>query len=141
MGKDKRLSNLFTTLRSTLPKVKSKIPTSVPTDMLLRVVTEFVVSQNHPDLSDAKSPQTKKAILANKRKSLGARAVPACKRKLNRLNNQEMAMFVRSKNIKTYTELLALAEERRTEGLTDLSDYVFNHPERVIRELIVLENG
>ena len=28
------------------------------------------------------------------------------------------------------------AEERRAEGLTDLSDYVFNHPERVIWELI-----
>ena len=97
---------------------------------------DFVLSQNHLDLSDVKSPRTKNAISANKRKSPGVRAVPGCKKKLNKLNNQEMAMFVRSKNIKTYTQLLALAEERRAEGLTDLSDYVFNHLERVIWELI-----
>jgi len=45
-------------------------------------------------------------------------------------------MFVRKNNIRCYTRLLAVAEERRCEGLDDISSFVFNRPEKVIRELI-----
>lgn len=98
---------------------------------------EFELSEGHPDLTDAKSPRTNKAIVANKRRSSGKSSASASKKKMFvRLTNQDTAMLIRNKNIKNYTQLLALAEERRAEGLTDLSDYVFNHQERFIRELI-----
>lgn len=102
-------------------------------------------SADHPNLTDAKSPATKKSILANKRKSSTTTNTPAAAGTTNtggkakkrlRLSNQDTAMFVRNNNIKNYTALLSAAEERRKEGLNDLSDFVFNRPEKHIRELI-----
>ena len=98
--------------------------------------SEFVLSEGHPDLSDAKSPRTKKAIAGNKRRSADKSSSSCARKKLERLDNQEVGMLIRRKNIKTYTELLALAEERRLEGLKDLSKYIFDHQEHVIRGVI-----
>ena len=62
-------------------------------------------SADHPNLTDAKSPATKKSISANKRKSTTTNT-PAdttntgkAKKRL-RLSNQDTAMFVRNNNIK-----------------------------------------
>lgn len=92
-------------------------------------------SKDHPNLSEAKSPSTKKSIAANKRKS-SDKSNPCQAKKRLRLTNQEAAMFIRKNNIHTYTELLAVAEERRKEELKDISDFIFNRQENFLRELI-----
>ena len=96
-------------------------------------------SEGHPNLSEASSPSTKKSIAGNKRKSSTGNKFPRCKQQQprTRLTNQDFAMFVRKNKIRSYNEVLALAEERREEGQQDLSNFVFNKQEKHIRELIV----
>ena len=98
---------------------------------------DVVHSEGHPNLADAKSPQTKAATAANKRRST-ERASTGCKaRKRLRLTNQDAAMFIRQHNIHDYIQFLAVADERLKEGLTDISDFIFNRSENTLRELIV----
>ena len=109
---------------------------------------EFVLSEGHLDLSDAKSPKPKKAIAANrrkskgskgkKRKSTGSRGTARKKLTLQKLESQEIGMLCRRKNIRNYAELLALSEERRLEGLTDVSKYMFDHTRPIVEGVIAL---
>lgn len=108
-------------------------------------------SLDHPkDLLLNQSPKTKKAIYATqssaakRRKSksseqsstqTSSRSEPPKKRK-SRINNLTVASFVRNNNIKSYTELLAVAESRQNDGQIDIAEFVFNRSEKCLRELI-----
>ena len=105
-------------------------------------------SEEHPNLKDISSPQTKKSIAGNraasrKRKSNISNqneAVTASHSKgkqINRrLSNSNVADFITKNNIKTYTQLFSSAEKRKQEGQIDLAEFIFQHSEKNLRELI-----
>lgn len=104
-------------------------------------------SQGHPNLKEIASPKTKKSIASNraasrKRKSnpvsvsSGAPSVHKPKSK-RRLSNTDIAEFIVQNEIRTYTQLFATAEKRKREGEKDLAEYLFQHSEKNLRELIV----
>jgi len=102
-------------------------------------------STNHPEgLLSANSPKTKKSIA-------GFRASCAAKKNSNSesteasapkkpckggLKNFEVSEFIRERGIKSYLELLAVTEERRTAGQMDFANFLFSRSEKFIRELI-----
>ena len=99
-------------------------------------------SDNHPNLANAKSPATKHCIDANNAKRRRADEVgepstsqerSSSARKKLRLTMPEVGMFIRDHNITSYEELLATADERFQAGLSDLSDFVYNHKEESLR--------
>lgn len=94
-------------------------------------------SEDHPNLKDARSPKTKQAMAAykvrhsaSKSKSLDygeSSGVPPPKRV--KLTEREVGNFIVEHNIRTYTELLAVADEREEAGENDLSDFVWKRRE------------
>lgn len=97
-------------------------------------------STDHPNLSNARSPKTKKSIAGNraaakKRRSSMAEDCEPQKRK-KRLSNSDVANFIREHNITTYTELFSTAETRKEEGENDIAEFLFSRPEKHLRELI-----
>ena len=104
---------------------------------------DYVLSEGHPNLDNAKSPQTKKCIAASKRKSSvdcsdSSAASPSVShvRKRLRLTKPEVGAFIRKHDIHTYEELLMTADDRLEEGLSDLSDFVYNMREEALKALI-----
>ena len=103
---------------------------------------DYILSEGHPNLENAKSPPTKKCIAASKRKSSAECSQgPSSSsgnnvRKRLRLTKPEVGMFIRRHNIHTYDELLATADDRLEEGLPDLSDFVYNNREESLKGLI-----
>ena len=101
---------------------------------------EVFHSENHPEnLLSASSPATKKGTLvskqnARKRKSLKLENEASLSKK--RMNNLEASDIIKKEKIKSYTELLALAEKRREAGQTDFANFVFNRNEKALRELV-----
>ena len=105
----------------------------------------YVLSEGHPNLENAKSPPTKKCIAACKRKSSASSSkegpsssssASGNARKRLRLTKPEVGMFIRRHNIHTYDELLATADDRLEDGLSDLSDFVYNNREETLKGLI-----
>ena len=81
---------------------------------------QCIESEGHPDLTD-NLPRTLEASLAKRERCTGGKAP-----KKKRMSAFEVSEVIRSKNIKTETELLALAEEQRVEGKTNLAEFVVN---------------
>ena len=89
------------------------------------------------------SPKTKKAIIAGfplacatKRKSTEGESSCAATNKGKSLTNLDRAKFIRERAIRSYTELLAIAEERRTAAQMEIAEFAFKRNETVLRELI-----
>jgi len=101
-------------------------------------------SENHPTgLLRTHSPKTKNSIAgfraacATKRKSsVGECSHHRAVKKRKSLNNLDLSEFIRERGIKSYTELLAIAEERRTAGQMDIAEFVFKRSEKILHELI-----
>lgn len=93
---------------------------------------EFIESQDHPDLNDA-VPRTTQA--SQRRRDIGQGVIPPKKRK-TRLTPFDVSQFLRAKNIKTEIELLALAEEQRLEGKTDLAEFIMNRGSKWVNETL-----
>ena len=56
-------------------------------------------------------------------------------KKRKRLSAFEISQIIVEKRIKTRTELLALAEEQKDEGKTDIAEFVVNRGSRVVAEV------
>ena len=46
------------------------------------------------------------------------------------MTNLDLAEFIQERVIRSHTELLAIAEERRTDGQIDISEFVFKRNEK-----------
>ncbi len=120
-----------------------------------------VQSENHPDLTNSVGPSTMKAHKAKHAISMRSRekekrnkaevsisAVQAdeheeadkCgerpKVKRQRLKSFDVAEIIVSKGIKSRTDLLALAHEQKTEGKSDLAEFIVNRGNKVVDEII-----
>uniref|UniRef100_A0A7M5WTZ9 Uncharacterized protein n=1 Tax=Clytia hemisphaerica TaxID=252671 RepID=A0A7M5WTZ9_9CNID len=106
--------------------------------------TDVYHSDDHPNLEDAKSPKTKHAMAANKRRHSSSTSLKfgessaSTSRNFKRpkLTEREVGNFILKHNIKTYTELLAVADEREEAGENDLSDFVWKRKEDWLRGCI-----
>ena len=106
--------------------------------------THALHSQGHPDLAAVGSPRTKASTKAVRRRSRsrqsneadGASGTPVTSSKRQRLSNLEVSELVLKKGIKREVELLALANEQKTEGKNDLAEFVLGRSEKSLKELI-----
>ena len=58
------------------------------------------------------------------------------KRKKKRMTSYELAEIVLAKNIKSRTELLALARQQKLEGKTDITEFIVNRGTKVVSEVL-----
>ena len=104
---------------------------------------EVAHSENHPPgLLTTAFPKAKKSIAGiraafdTKRKSTEGESSCGVVKKPKSLTNLDFAEFIRKMDIRSYTKLLAIAEEQRTAGQMDVPEFVFKRNEKIIRELV-----
>lgn len=95
--------------------------------------TEFIQSEDHPDLTAGFVPRTNAAT--NRRRSTSTpvdtnNTITERKRKFDAL---DLAEVIVTKKIKTKKELLALANIQRKEGKRDLALYVLNNLDKCVK--------
>jgi len=97
---------------------------------------ESLQSDNHSDLSLQSSPRTSQASkrCITKRKQNKTRTTKKAKQK--RLTNISVSDIIRNKNIKTKTELYALAEIQKQNGKLELCNFIINRNSKKIEDLI-----
>lgn len=119
---------------------------------------QYQESENHPDLTNDKEPRTTRA-----HEALGRRRADGVKRnfdvtdseredeaqehgeascgkrkgkKRKRLSAFEVSEIIISKRLKTRMEVMAFANSQRTEGKTDLAEFLVNRGTRIVNDLI-----
>ena len=127
---------------------------------------EFLQSSNHPDLLNSRPPKTMSASEARVKRRRVETGYPskdstsgeeegvegqeeggssasrqsarrsAKRRRSQRLSSFEVSTIIVSKQIKTRTELLALASAQKAEGKTDLAEFIVNRGTKVVEEVI-----
>ena len=98
----------------------------------------YVESLGDPDLHTASTPQTTQASQCRmggvKRKQQNRKSDK--EKKVKCLTNFEVSELLVKKGIKSRLELLALANEQKAEGKTDLVQYVLNNNGKKVNEII-----
>ena len=113
---------------------------------------DYVQSDGHPDLCNASEPSTSSASRAKRRlasqesgKELGEASgssdseagVRSKKSKTKkRLSAFDVSEIIQQKQIKSITELQALAQQQKREGKTDLAEFLLNRPSRTVAEIL-----
>ena len=103
--------------------------------------TEFVMSENHPDLSEVGSTATKKCLSACrvKRKSQnadnGKQSSSSTGSSKRRLSNVDIAELIIERGFRDSDQLRALAEQQRKEGKKDLAKYLMNRSSKCLDEI------
>ena len=127
---------------------------------------EFLQSSNHPDLLNSRPPKTMSASEARVKRRRVETGYPskdstsgeeegvegqeeggssasrqsarrsAKRRRSQRLSSFEVSTIIVSKQIKTRSELLALASAQKAEGKTDLAEFIVNRGTKVVEEVI-----
>ena len=95
-------------------------------------------SRGHPNLDEVGSPRTKRCQQSyRKRRSAGqSEEKTGHAKKIQRLSNLEVFDFIVKEEIKTETELLAVANEQRQEGKKDLANFVLSRTSKSLNDLI-----
>lgn len=105
-------------------------------------------SLNHPNLKQIGSPRTKQCIKANRRYSNQRDATSSTgeaskekkkkssKKNPSRLSNLEVSDFMIENNIKSDTELFAVANEQKNAGKKDLANFVLSRSSKSLQDLI-----
>ena len=60
----------------------------------------------------------------------------AVAKKRESMTNLDLAEFIQERGIKSYTDFLAITEERRTVGQMDIAELVFKQNKKVLHELV-----
>ena len=119
--------------------------------------SNFLQSDNHPDLSDLKAPKTDTASSSRKKSSSesdndsnndpesasedcqiasdNSRAFKGKKRK-KRMPSFDFSEIIIRKGIKTRTELLAYANQQKSQGKYDIAEFIVNRGPRVVAEVL-----
>ncbi|CAB3999311.1 hypothetical protein BSL78_20361 [Paramuricea clavata] len=95
---------------------------------------DYVLSDNHPDLTNATAPRTTNA--SQKRKGTAKKAGAATKKKKKRMAVYDVVRIIQTKGIKSRLELMALASKWQEQGKTDLAEFVSNRGPRVVNEAL-----
>ena len=86
--------------------------------------TEYVMSENHPDLTNATAPRTTNAT--KKQKATAMKSKGPSKKKKKRLTVYQVVTIIQSKGIKSRLDLMALASKWQEQAKTDLAEFVSN---------------
>ena len=95
---------------------------------------DYVLSDNHPDLTNATAPRT--TNVSQKRKGSAKKAGAATKKKKKRMAVYDVVRIIQTKGIKSRLELMALASKWQEQGKTDLAEFVSNRGPRVVNEAL-----
>ena len=126
--------------------------------------SRFIQSLDHPDLVNCHPPRTTLASVTNHSRHTKKKSSPAdelveersyedddaelegvdnnynlpnsAKRKKKRMSCYELSEIIVTKNIKTRTELLALAREQKLEGKTDIAEFLVNRGSKVVSDVL-----
>ena len=104
-------------------------------------------SQDHPNLKEIGSPQTKQCVNAYRKKSKEKRAANNKQngqqkernkksKKLSRLSNLDVSEFMVENNIKRETGLFKIADEQKKAGEKDLAKFVLSGPVKASSDLL-----
>lgn len=99
----------------------------------------FLQSEGHPDLQDGVSPLSSKASASKIDKSSKGAGKGRTRRK--RLTAFQVSEIVVSKNIKSRTQLLALANKQKKEGKTDLAEFIVNRGTKWVNDTIQVSSS
>eukprot|EP00794_Sanderia_malayensis_P001981 gene1981-biopygen1803 len=106
-------------------------------------VKELIHSPLHPKLEAIRSPRTQACTKAYRQRSRSKREADRqgkeegdLKKKHRRLSNLEVSDFLIKNNIKRDIQLFALANERKSEGDSELAEFVLGRSEKSLKELI-----
>lgn len=98
----------------------------------------YIQSQNHPDLSNTRPPQTARATTTWRRQSRnqpsGSGAVG--KKRKRMLSVYEVSQIVVTKGIKSRLQLLAFAQQQQSLGKIDLAQFIANRGSKAVDEAI-----
>ena len=100
---------------------------------------EVAHSKNHPLLT-ADSPKMKnssagfRAACATKRKSVDGESRDIAK-KWKSLTNLDLSKFIQERVVKSYTEIIAIAEEQRTTDQMNIAEFVLNKTKKIHPEV------
>ena len=94
---------------------------------------DFVESVGHPDLASASAPRTTNALSARRQRNGNRRGSGGKKAKLDNLIINEAIL---RNNIRSTTQLLALADVQKKNGKTDLASFIFDKGMKKVGELI-----
>ena len=111
---------------------------------------EYLQSERHPDLRNSNEPRTATASRAKRQSrklhelltdefemSASESEEPPKKRKQKkRLSAFDVSEIIQNKNIKTITELQALAQQQKTEGKTDLAEFILSRSPRLVADIL-----
>lgn len=117
--------------------------------------TDYEESDGHPDLQNTPNPRTSKASMEKRKSTAETSEGPtkkACPRKSKtkgkaakrvkpvpkkkRLTPYLVSDLIVTKNIKTRTDLYALAQEQKEQGKTDLVEFILNRSTKSISDLL-----
>ncbi|KAJ8050579.1 hypothetical protein HOLleu_03834 [Holothuria leucospilota] len=91
---------------------------------------DAIQSPGHPDLRAGTAPSTSRA--SERHHEMGDKEGPSGKRrKKARLSSYDVSQIAVSRGIKTRLALLALANQQKAEGKTDLAEFIVNRGKRV----------
>ena len=97
--------------------------------------TEYVMSENHPDLTNATAPRTTNST--KKRKATAMKSKGPSKKKKKRLTVYQVVKNIQSKGIKSRLNLMALASKwQEQRGKTDLAEFVSSRGPRVVNDAL-----
>ena len=91
------------------------------------------MSENHPDLTNARPPRTTNAT---KKRKASAKKGGASGKKKNCLTVYDLARIMQTKGLKSHLELMALASKWQEQGKTDLAEFVSNRGPRAVNEAL-----
>jgi hypothetical protein len=95
---------------------------------------DYILSDNHPDLTNATAPRTTNA--SQKRKGTAKKSGAASKKKKKRMGVYDVVRIIQTKGIKSRLELMALASKWQEQGMTDLAGFVSNRGPRIVNEAL-----
>ena len=101
--------------------------------------TDFRESEGHPDLKNKGKTKTSEASenVAKKGRKRGPGGSKVAKtKKRKRLTSSQVADILLAKNIKTVTELQALAYTQKREGKEDVMDFIIGRSRKAVSELL-----
>ena len=105
---------------------------------------DYIQSSNHPDLTNGDFPVTNNASLCLQSNAADSEPTPDSqvadghKQKRKRMSIFDVSQLAVSKKIRTRLELLALANEQKREGKSDLAQFIANRGSKAVEEALTV---
>jgi hypothetical protein len=105
---------------------------------------DYIQSSNHPDLTNGDFPVTNNASLCVQGNAVDSEPIPDSeatdghKGKCKRMSIFDVSQLAVSKKIRTRIELLALTNEQKREGKSDLAQFIANQGSKAVEKALTV---